>query len=790
MSDPPSEIPDEGQELPPHFIITCRNKETRMVAYRVMTTRFITLDGNVGPRVWPGPFAESSDSERRRRAGESKRRSYARRNKGFNFVQTLHQSGEYIIPNILCHKCQSILVASSLLNGYGDKAELIEVPCGPITRLERLESFQHYSSYEDLKNSCHEQCHFCLLLWDIIDGEGCIEDNEDFGVTGKPVVVQVRKSGSKEGPLQINVALQETVNCRIEDDGRRCILIQRYPLIRDASDTEEDSETALLKTDHPAQLSISTAADTTFDLAIQWLRTCLQTHQHCQPASNMATALPGRLIWLGPPNLRTRARLCRTSNFKTPLPYCTLSHCWGGAQVTQLTQEVEKDFSKSIPFDDLPQTFKDAMVITKRLGYSYIWIDSLCIIQDNIEDWLSQSAIMGQVYRNSVCNLASLAATDSHGGFFNTRNPLLHRPCRLSGDSQSELYAFGYGDPTDNGRSRSRLISRAWVFQERLLSPRSLYFDVTGISWECASCSASEALPDGSQLDKEDETGGGNPKRALLSINSQLTRVQFRTKWSEIVATYSRCNLTKSTDRLAALHGVVKEWMTRLGDVIYVAGIWMDDPIFCLLWKTGKSQHSRPKAPYIAPTWSWASVDARAYMALDPTGKEGDEKFRDLLIRVTYNVREVATIVEVIAIPIGEGRYDNGQLGYAHLILNAPYSHVTWEDFKRSKDSSRDSRASNDTFSPDFRNCRFKPDDIWAVLICTCFAEDVNHEMKDGIDSDACIDIGLVLGRVETDDRRENVFERLGFFEQYYWKGEENIIFSTSLREARDLVII
>ncbi|KAF2786856.1 heterokaryon incompatibility, partial [Melanomma pulvis-pyrius CBS 109.77] len=66
--------------------------------------------------------------------------------------------------------------------------------------------------------------------------------------------------------------------------------------------------------------------------------------------------------------------------------YFTLSYCWGGAEVTRLTKEVFLDFSRAIPFYDLPKTFKDAMVITRKLGYNYIWIDSLCIIQDDPDD--------------------------------------------------------------------------------------------------------------------------------------------------------------------------------------------------------------------------------------------------------------------------------------------------------------------------------------------------------------------------------------------------------------------
>ncbi|KAH6676234.1 hypothetical protein B0J14DRAFT_350796 [Halenospora varia] len=431
------------------------------------------------------------------------------------------------------------------------------------------------------------------------------------------------------------------------------------------------------------------------------------------------------------------------------------------------------------------------MMITKRLGYNYIWIDSLCIIQDSPNDWISESAIMGQIYRNSTCNLASLGAVDSNGGCFTTRNPLLYRPCRLNGDDQSALYAFGYGDPEEHYQSSSRLASRAWVFQERMLSPRALYYGVTGISWECVSCSATESLPDGVQGVGEDDARDETPKRALLGIDASLTQERFRKEWGQILATYSRCNLTKETDRLAAIHGVVKELRARLDGAVYLAGIWMDDPLFCLLWETNEPGHHRRNTSYTAPTWSWASVNTSVDASLQPTGKWGEENFRGMSVWVTYDLREVAQIIETTVTPAHDGTRDNGQVSYGHIVFNAPYRHVTWDDFRRPAHASRNSRATNDRFLPDFRYSRFKLDEIWAVLLCTGFPKTFSRDLQDsGLDIEARIDIGLALGRVETADGRNNVFKRVGYFEQYYWRGDENIIFSRPHVESRNLILL
>ena len=681
MSDAPSDTGHERHELM-NFITTFYNTQTRMVVRRATTFTSGNLEGNLGPMTWPGPLRQSLDSSRTQPSRKSKNQNHeltrltssrgfssSRRNKGIKFVEKLYQPGANVTPNILCLKCQSILLKSYILNGQADEVKISKTPHGPLQRTERLEGFQHYSTYEELEKSGHAQCHLCHFLWDILDDESWDVDESEFRGPGKHIVVQVRTSGRENRAIQINVALQKWAHRRIEDNDRRCILIHQLPLTLDGHEAEKDTKIiALLKTEHPAQLSVSTTSDSTFDLASHWLNTCLQSHGVCREASNEAMMLPSRLIWLGPPNLRIRARICRTTDLKKFPPYFTLSHCWGGANVTRLIKEVQEDFSKAIPFDNLPKTFKDAMMITKRLGYSYIWIDSLCIIQDSIDDWIVESAIMGQIYRNSTCNLAALGAVDSNGGCFTTRNPLSYRPCRLSGDDQSGLYAFGYGDPKEHNKGNSRLASRAWVFQERMLSPRSLYYGVTGISWECISCSATESLPDMGNYGEEDDERVVTPKRALLGIDTSLTKQRFRKEWTEIVAN-SRCNLTKITDRLAAIHGVLKELKARLEGAVYLAGIWMDDPFFCLLWETYKPEHHRQSTPYTAPTWSWASVSTGVNMSLRPTGKNGEENFRGMNVWVAYDLREVAQIIDVTVAPEHDDPRDNGQVSYSRRFL-------------------------------------------------------------------------------------------------------------------------
>jgi hypothetical protein len=105
-----------------------------------------------------------------------------------------------------------------------------------------------------------------------------------------------------------------------------------------------------------------------------------------------------------------------------PIEYLTLSHCWGKDQIFRLLETNIDQLRKAIPTNRLPQTFQQAIALTKRMGHRYIWIDSLCIIQDSEDDWHYESSRMGDVYKNSFCNISATAAEDGRMGLFFERD--------------------------------------------------------------------------------------------------------------------------------------------------------------------------------------------------------------------------------------------------------------------------------------------------------------------------------------------------------------------------------
>jgi hypothetical protein len=161
---------------------------------------------------------------------------------------------------------------------------------------------------------------------------------------------------------------------------------------------------------------------------MQWIKemieNCASHHEKCN--STPVSWLPTRLIQVGGPG--KLPRLVETSKMplvpgSPPPRYTTLSHCWGKTETIELTSSNRSRLYDGIPQSTIPKTYADAMVFTSLLGLQYIWIDSLCIVQGDSQDWQHECARIADVYRYGYCNIAALVATDSHGGCFYWQNP-------------------------------------------------------------------------------------------------------------------------------------------------------------------------------------------------------------------------------------------------------------------------------------------------------------------------------------------------------------------------------
>lgn len=215
-----------------------------------------------------------------------------------------------------------------------------------------------------------------------------------------------------------------------------------------------------------------------------WIEDCDKDHPGCRRERAPHTDDRfSRILDVGNVSDAPDVNLCLSDGLKHDAKYATLSHCWGGitSEIPSLTTSNYERFLQRIDIMDLPQTFQDAIQLTRHLGIRYLWIDSLCIIQDSREDWLDQSAVMGSVYQGSYLNIAATKSTDPYGGLFTTRNPFVVTPLRVP------IYVtapVGVAVPQEQGLPFLRLEGRSLL----VASPRQPPLEITDAELDLNIC--------------------------------------------------------------------------------------------------------------------------------------------------------------------------------------------------------------------------------------------------------------------------------------------------------------
>lgn len=273
-----------------------------------------------------------------------------------------------------------------------------------------------------------------------------------------------------------------------------------------------------------------------------------------------------------------------------------------------------------IPLSGLPQTLRDAITITKRLGFRYLWIDALCILQDCKEDWEKEAAVMGKVYSNAVVTIAACSASDSSQGFLLPRENFDATPPQLvfrGPDGTRGLVSVRYDFPSATGRGPP-LDLRGWALQEQLLSPRLLSYEARRLKWTCTTETFLEGEGGSSIAYDEGPARSQNPmfgrlSKASLSSSRRQYELDPFYQWAVIVEDYTSRELKFPTDKLPALSGIASQVQQALGGDEYLAGFWKSHMPRALAWmvkdhnKLGKRIRASP-GHLGCPSWSWASI--------------------------------------------------------------------------------------------------------------------------------------------------------------------------------------
>ncbi|KAI6080818.1 heterokaryon incompatibility protein-domain-containing protein [Hypoxylon rubiginosum] len=408
--------------------------------------------------------------------------------------------------------------------------------------------------------------------------------------------------------------------------------------------------TDILSDEFITKVNRDSGSEEAFHLVRAWLQDCREKHVKCLPTIFSA---PARVLDLQGPDQdmvylkETKGACC---------PYAALSYCWGptfcsDTEIATLKENVQLFQDNGILIEDLPKTLREAVQATRRLDIRYLWIDRLCIIQDDSSDWMSNASLMCDVYSGAEITLSADHSSSTQGGLFNDNQ------------SYSNFEYHPYVDPDGELTHRQLLIppshpifegqvlenthpvdSRAWILQERLMSHRILHFTSQEMVWECNEATTCEC-----------RRGSSSPTRALTTPppGGWTTEILY-SEWRDIVKSYKMRTLTEPADEFPALKGIATKFYrllqgcSAIGGMSdnYMAGMWKNNLAAEMAWKRGndadtesfrrriksnKAPESKDKTKgegkediqerirawrqdqldptdkYIAPSWSWAS---------------------------------------------------------------------------------------------------------------------------------------------------------------------------------------
>ena len=323
-----------------------------------------------------------------------------------------------------------------------------------------------------------------------------------------------------------------------------------------------------------------------------WIRHCYNDHETCRRTLSGCVVdevngpeLPSRVVDLGD-GKSGRVSLVQGQGRRGN--YCALSYCWGTDtqyHVTTTRGNLESHLN-GIDIERLPKTCQDAIIITRAVGVRYLWVDALCIIQGDHDDWVKESSRMADVYQNAHLVIAASGASNPGEGCF---SPLRRGPTTSiaiphydSSGCRNGSISVALTTPGEDSPAFGPLNERGWALQESHLARRTLHFMPSGLSWICRTHETGERYP---------------------------FDMQQYPQWEHVIQEFSDRELSKYSDRLAALEGLARAICASTGDK-YVFGVFESGLPAQLLWMAyGPEQVGKDLVG--VPSWSWAAKGGR-----------------------------------------------------------------------------------------------------------------------------------------------------------------------------------
>ena len=502
--------------------------------------------------------------------------------------------------------------------------------------------FTLHESREALEASARTGCQLCAITADALDrAEEQREDqSEDEASNGSSMSHTVFLGAS------LGASAMESVSTSC---GKKCAEIDVA--------FSDDLDLPFCADYHHDQ-DATTGSSGAMQIAKYWLNACKAGDDHalcqnivCRPQDKdqAERSLPTRLLYIGRRGAAARIVAGQDLEF----PYCALSYCRGIASFPDLRRANTSQMTDTVELDSLPTLFRDAITVAQQLGYQYIWIDALCIVQDDEQDRTQEAAMSLTTFANADVTISTLFAADCHQSLFTDRPMRATRPVPLDLGFQGDEFtptgaqALFPRWPDDSDTFYGPAHSRGWTLQEQLVSRRILWFSRGTIHWECLEgykaekCFWEKFTATNSRLraqlwDRHQTRLACNnilsgdtreaEKRSLYGQPTPSAKMLPFLLWkTRVVEESTRRQVSRPADRALAVTAVSRDLAQAAGNAI-THGVWTGDWLLeSLSWRVKTRGPVTQVSSTSAPSWSWESAEGEvSFDAVERHGR-GEE---------------------------------------------------------------------------------------------------------------------------------------------------------------------
>ncbi|KAL6708855.1 hypothetical protein ACN47E_002262 [Coniothyrium glycines] len=530
------------------------------------------------------------------------------------------------------------------------------------------------TSLPSLRQSAGD-CRACALLLN-----GILLHHDKFKQQKEEDIWITAESFKSTPAKSVQDHLSVEIRWRTRDDQEECQEDEHehehaagYPDLKLEFFTDGDDPSPFSAIGQGPRISENPLQDAGLSTARDMIKNCLSSHPRCSPRQTRPTTLPRRILDLltGEDSKSIRLHESQYNQDERRYEhgeYVALSHVWGlGKRLPTTTTTSLPAHKKSIPWSSLPKAFQEVVVLVRALGFRWLWIDALCLVQDEVQEKLEESLMMDEIFGNAFLTIAATSATDS------STQPLFAaktQPFKIQAtDNRGSLFKiyvreqpshYSFKAPFDEGAHmndwelpfpiteetymQAPLLQRSWAYAERLLSRRVLHFTKSEMILECREgyqCECGridDKTYDSRTTDCIKQEFGrliaeANNRPALNRQNITQNRMDSMTSqlasatltngaqdlarhreealqlWSYIVTEFTARNVTYDSDRLIAIASIAKAIAPALQSG-YIAGQWTFSTLGLLWYANDSTRCRRPHATNgQVPSWSWASVE-------------------------------------------------------------------------------------------------------------------------------------------------------------------------------------